>query len=521
MRAAHFPTLLPIPITMPPPNNLQLGQKEGRIALAVQAYNQGYFSSLRAAASAYDVPESTLRSRVKGVSSRRDLEPRNRKLTTTEESTLVQWILSMDQRGLSPRSDFVQRMANLLIEKRSDSSQGSGSGVGKLWVHNFVQRHQALTSRYNRKYDYQRAKCEDPAIIREWFHLVRNTIAKYGILDEDIYNFDETGFQMGVITTAKVITGAERSNRPVSIQPGNREWVTAIDCISSSGWSLPPVIIFEGKVHQSTWYTEALPLDWTIGVSENGWTDDKLGLVWLQNVFEKHTAHRIKGNYHLLILNSHGSHVTLEFDLFTKEHSIITLCMPPHSSHLLQPLNVGCFVVLKRLYGRQIESLMHNGVNYIDKQDFLEAYYNARKEMMTQANISSSFAATGVLLYDPERVLAKLNTQLRTPTPPLASAIEQGPWAPETLHNAVELELQSKAIKDYLQHRTKSPPSPTEAALDQLVKGCTIAMNSAILLTEENRQLRAINAKQVKKRAKRRTFIATSRTLTIQEGLEL
>jgi len=78
---------------------------------------------------------------------------------------------------------------------------------------------------------------------------VENTIAKYSILAEDIYNFDETGFQMGVISTAKVVSGAKRSNRPVAIQPGNREWVIAIDCISSAGWSLPPVIIFEGKVH--------------------------------------------------------------------------------------------------------------------------------------------------------------------------------------------------------------------------------------------------------------------------------
>jgi hypothetical protein len=69
---------------------------------------------------------------------------------------------------------------------------------------------------------------------------------------------------------------------------------------------------------------------------------------------------------------------------------------------------------------------MRNRVNYINKQDFLEAYYTARIETMNQANIYSSFAAIGVLLYDPERVLSKLNTQLRTPTPLLAS-IEQGP----------------------------------------------------------------------------------------------
>ena len=109
-----------------------------------------------------------------------------------------------------------------------------------------------------------------------------------------------------------------------------------------------------------------------------------------------------------------------------------------------------------------------------------------------------------------------MNTQLRTPTPPLLpTSIEQGPWILETPHNTTELELQSKAIKDYLKRRTKSPPSPTEAALNQLVKGCEMAMNSAILLVEENRQLRAVNAKQVKKRAKRRTYIATSGVLTI------
>jgi hypothetical protein len=169
--------------------------------------------------------------------------------------------------------------------------------------------------------------------------------------------------------------------------------------------------------------------------------------------------------------------------------------MPSHSSHLLQPLDVGCFVVLKQLYRRQIGGLMRNGVNHIDKQDFLEAYYNARKETMNQANISISFAATRVLPYDPERVLAKLNTQLRTLTPPPASAIKQGPWVPKTLHNTAQLELQSKAIKDYIKRCTKSPLSPTEAALDQLVKGCEMAMNSAILLAEENRQLQAINAK--------------------------
>jgi hypothetical protein len=65
--------------------------------------------------------------------------------------------------------------------------------------------------------------CEDRQQIEDWFRRVRNTVAKYGILQDDTYNFDETGFQIGVISTSKVVTRLERRGRPKTKQPGNRE----------------------------------------------------------------------------------------------------------------------------------------------------------------------------------------------------------------------------------------------------------------------------------------------------------
>jgi hypothetical protein len=87
-----------------------------------------------------------------------------------------------------------------------------------------------------------------------------------------------------------------------------------------------------------------------------------------------------------------------------------------HLSHLLQLLDIGCFSVLKRLYRQQIEGLIQNRVNYIDKQDFLEVYYTAYIETINQSNIYSSFTTTEVVLYNPEKILAKLNIQLQIPT---------------------------------------------------------------------------------------------------------
>jgi hypothetical protein len=65
-------------------------------------------------------------------------------------------------------------------------------------------------------------------LIRSWFELVEQTKLKYGILNKDVYNFDEAGFIIGKITTQLVVTGLERRGRPKAIQPGNREWTTVI-----------------------------------------------------------------------------------------------------------------------------------------------------------------------------------------------------------------------------------------------------------------------------------------------------
>ena len=63
------------------------------------------------------------------------------------------------------------------------------------------------------------------------FKLVGDTITKYGIVDENIYNFDETGFQMSVIATSKVITTSERKGGTRTTQPGNRKWDILMEAV--------------------------------------------------------------------------------------------------------------------------------------------------------------------------------------------------------------------------------------------------------------------------------------------------
>jgi hypothetical protein len=133
------------------------------------------------------------------------------------------------------------------------------------------------------------------------------------------------------------------------------------------------------KLSVQGWFEEYdLPRDWRIEVSANRWTTDQIGLWWLEKCFIPVITARTKGGSRLLVLDGHGSHLTPDFDKMCKDNNIVCICMPPHSSHLLQPLDVGCFGLLKRAYGGLVEAKMRLGYNHIDKLDFLKAYPAAR-----------------------------------------------------------------------------------------------------------------------------------------------
>jgi hypothetical protein len=117
-----------------------------------------------------------------------------------------------------------------------------------------------------------------------------------------------------------------------------------------------------------------------------------------------------------LILDGHSSYSTPEFDQFCTQNRIITIYMPPHSSHLLQPLDVVCFSPLKRVYSREIQQLIRQGIYHIDKDDFLAAYASIRILALSETNIKSGFQATGLIPFDPQRILTVL--PIKTPSPP-------------------------------------------------------------------------------------------------------
>jgi hypothetical protein len=326
---------------------------------------------------------------------------------------------------------------------------------------------------------------------------------------------------MGVISTAMVVTSSDGHAKAKKIQPGNREWVTVIQGVNSQGWTVPPFIVVAGKNHLGSWYQNSgFPPDWVIAVTDNGWTTNEKGMDWIQH-FEKHTKARTIGGYRLLILDGHESHHSDEFEEYCKEHNIVTLCMPAHSSYILQPLDVGCFSPLKKAYGRQIEDMMRAHIVHITKDDFFPAFHAAFFSAITENNIRGGFRGAGLLPFDPESVISTLDLKLKTPTPSNSRPSTSQPWVSQTPNNPIEASSQTTFIKNRIACHQNSSPTSIYEAVDQFAKGALKIMYQLALLKAENQTLRQANEVLSKRRRAKRTRLQQGGSLTQQEAQDL
>jgi hypothetical protein len=124
----------------------------------------------------------------------------------------------------------------------------------------------------------------------------------------------------------------------------------------------------------------------------------------------------------MLVLDGHESHVNAEFSNYCKEKDIIPLYLPPHSSHLTQPLDVGIFGPLKRAYSDQISRLIWRQITHITKDEFFPAFKAAFNAVFTEQNVKGGFRGSGLVPWDPEAVILKLDVRVRTPTTPQTPA---------------------------------------------------------------------------------------------------
>ena len=167
----------------------------------------------------------------------------------------------------------------------------------------------------------------------------------------------------------------KKLNFVLTLVGGQRETITVLETISGDGRVLPPMIIYKGKAHYRHWHNNLgeEDKDTVFAYSDKGWTNQILGVEYLRLLFEPMIAPKgsEKDNWRLLIVDGHNSHFSTEFISFCEEHRIELFCIPPHTTYILQPLDVGLFSPLQHYYSKGVENFMRVGQESVHKGTFL------------------------------------------------------------------------------------------------------------------------------------------------------
>jgi hypothetical protein len=165
--------------------------------------------------------------------------------------------------------------------------------------------------------------------------------------------------------------------------------------------------------------------------SASGWTSDEIGFKWLEEFFDKKTREKARRQWRLLFVDGHGSHVTLKFLEWAQAHKILVAVYPPHSTHRLQPLDVGCFAPLATYYSQLLErqTRLSEGQTRMTKRDFFRCFYPAWQKAFTAETVNSSWCKTGLFPFNPGLVLDKLRPRSqKEPTPRGSSSSSSACW---------------------------------------------------------------------------------------------
>jgi hypothetical protein len=241
-------------------------------------------------------------------------------------------------------------------------------------------------------------------VLDAWFDAYRKVIQEHKITQENTYNMDESGFSIGTMESTRIILDSTFRTKHQA-HPGRQEWVSMIECICADGTILSPLGIFKGKNVLQSWIPSEVIDKWFFSANTKGWTSNLHGLEWLKRVFEPATRAKANGQQRLLICDGHDSHISGNFISHCIQNRITLFILPPHTSHLLQPLDVAIFGPLKKRLTAALSHLNQAQLVRIQKIEWIEAYIQARSEACTRQNIESAWRGAGLVPFNPQRAL--------------------------------------------------------------------------------------------------------------------
>nr|CAH7753389.1 unnamed protein product [Callosobruchus chinensis] len=280
---------------------------------------------------------------------------------------------------------------------------------GKDWVYGLLKRYKnEISQKIATNIKRCRANVSRDTIL-QYFDNLRDTLKDIPACN--IFNYDETNLQDD--PGKKQMLFKRGTKYPGRVCNFTKTAITVMMCGSASGVLLPPYVVYKAEKLWQQW-VEMGPKGARYNRTHHGWMDAQTFTDWFESTFLPH-AKRLSGRK-VLLGDNLSSHFTDTVITQCQENNIDFVCLPKNSTHLTQPLDVGFFRAFKVAWRKVLTNwkTTHKQLTSLDKKDFPQLLATTLTEMENKSNdaiknnLISSFQATGIDPFDPERVLHKI-----------------------------------------------------------------------------------------------------------------
>ncbi|KAJ3619046.1 hypothetical protein MTP99_005835 [Tenebrio molitor] len=347
----------------------------------------------------YQIPKTTLFYHVNGTRGQKSQsQGRPTCISREDERKLAEGLKTMEQWGFGLSRAEVLGLVGEFVTSNKIKTPFKNNIPGDEWFSSFKQRHN-LSIKKPQPVEYSRKKMTDPFVINEYFNILARTIAELNINDkpEQVWNLDETSVSHDPKKTKVVGAKGKPSSRTTS-GPG-RENTTVLSAVSASATKAPPLIVFKGKNVWDSWVADddkSFP-GTAYAASPNGWMESDIFF----NYFKK-TLIPALGPVRpiLLVYDGHGTHINIALVELARANDITILKLPPHTSHLLQPLDLSVFKSVKDIWDQKLVTWQrHNAGLKIPKKQFSELIGSTWKNIEPEV-IRNGFRKAGICPFN-------------------------------------------------------------------------------------------------------------------------
>ncbi|XP_060575053.1 uncharacterized protein LOC132732593 [Ruditapes philippinarum] len=271
------------------------------------------------------------------------------------------------------------------------------------WYTNFMSRWPELKIIKPCGLQNQRAKATTVECVSSYYKELRSILVKYNLTDkpERIYNVDEKGLSTSHNPPA-VVTGV--ALKPVAVTSESMQTVTMIGCGNALGNSVPPFFVFPGSRMRQELLQGGCP-GANGDVTKSGLSNSVVFRKYLSDHLLKYLPECSTDNPILILYDGHISHINISLINWAKSKNLILFILPAHTSHVLQPLDIGCFGPFERIYNKVSHKFMGDNCGQsISRYNICALGSSAYLKALSPENLRSSFKKAGIYPFNPNIV---------------------------------------------------------------------------------------------------------------------